>query len=254
MKTKHLLIFAVFLSFCMVSCEKSEESKPKVKYITKVLYSDSDFEAKSFTWDAQGRLKTFKHNYCYEKPELTFHYNSSGLICHIDAFYFEYGYGYFLLYWKNNQELDYIDLYMSKISPQLHDDPFYLDSRYTYSYGQDNKCMEIHREGQNHNTRYCFEWDKNNVTKIYHRYYEDTSYYLKSNSYDHLRSAFSALPDFPLMLFSDVAFCSSQNNPLGNRSDFVFDYDYDGEGYPIRQYYYENGERIAIYDFEYEER
>lgn len=219
-----------------------------MKYLAKIISSDASDIAESCTWDADNRLEAY---YTALQPlqEMTFHYDSSGLVSKIDCYYWEYGYGYYLLNWKNDKEIDYIDFYLNNNRPPFFDSIFNFESRYTYTYDYLHRCKEIYREGT-WNIQFYLEWENNNITKLYEIYYGDTVYYVKHLSYDDKPSIYNAFPSIPVMHFSGLLFNPSLNNPLSNRS-YPFDYDYDEDGYPIRWYIIKDEIKTPMFDIEY---
>jgi len=229
---KQISVLFAFL-LIMVSCDPPEPQpepltpiEQKIKYLSRILFSESTNVAASCTWDSQNRLSTY-HTELQDLNDMTFHYDSLNRVSKIDCYYWEYGYGYYLLYWADEEKLDYADFYINKKRPPFFDSTYRFESKYTYTYDTRNRCTQIHREG-GWNIKFHLEWENNNITKLYEIFSGDTSFYINS-AYDNNPSIFSAFPKIPIMMFNGLAYNPSQNNT-------VRWYDYDEDGYPIRFY------------------
>jgi len=244
----------------VVSCDPLPPDPPtppeqKVKYLSKTLLSGASVPWESCTWNSKGQLETYKLYITGDIDFMSFLYDSLERISRIDCYHWEYGNGYYELFWKNDIELDYVDFYSSVKSPMFFDSTFYLESRYTYTYDQSKKCIKIHRDGTwNYYTH--LEWEGENMSKLYRINGADTSYRINCTAFDNRQSPYSAFPKTPIMQFVGLPLYDlSKNNPLQHHeATYDYDYDYDEDGYPIRKYEtYSNGERIHKLTFEYEE-
>lgn len=255
MKTK--LIFSIILTlFLAASCKKEyppiPPTEPVVKYLSRILDIDSSYIYESCVWDLQYRLKKYNTK-GYGHPEYTFHYDSSNFLSRIDLFHYYYGYGSYLVYWKDRKELDCIDFYLYNSAPPFSDST--LESQYTYHYDQYHRCIEIEREHIGHyHTSYFLEWDQNdNIKNLYYFYKNDErygkSYFINNASYDDKCNPYSKFPEIPILHYSGLLYNPSQNNPLENHSDIR--YDYDESDYPIRQYSIQDNMETLLFIFEY---
>ncbi|MDL2227479.1 hypothetical protein LJC25_03085 [Bacteroidales bacterium OttesenSCG-928-K03] len=257
MKIQYFLTAIFLILLLTVSCEKPEppdEPTQKIKYISKVLNKDSLEVCESYTWDSQKRLKKFNTRLSGWLQECSFFYNAEGLISHVDFFSFEYGYGNYMFYWKNDNKLDYIDFNLVTAN---ENQMFQRIMKYEYSFDNESNCSEIileHYAGMNYKDKYFFEWEKGNLTKCYTLNGADTSYVTPANNiqYDNNPSWRTTFSKIPLFHFGVFVYIPSNNNPIKN-GYYNFEYDYDEDGYPIRQYYIVDGKKELMYFFVYEE-
>ena len=230
-----------------VATESVAPPEKTVKYLSKIIYyndSGEEYIAESCTWDSSGKLLTFSTHLRDFPSENIFHYNSNGQISRIDIQHWIYGNGYYELFWKNKNEIDYIELYQN--GHHFH---------YKYEYDNKGRCIQIDREDYG---SFYMEWIDNNISNLCLIRNADTSYcFIYNSKYDDKPSMYSALPKFPLLHFAGTAYNPSVNNVLGYYDNGViagnFHYEYDEDGYPIEMFILVEGVKKNICSIEYEQ-
>ena len=264
MKTKPIYLLVVLL--CIVAaCKKDtpdvpSPSEPVKKYLAKVLIVGNDgsfYEVEHCAWDSLHRLKTYWSGANAYSVNAEFYYDSIGRISRID--YMSYYRLRFFFDWKNEKELNGMDIYMQNIL----DTTYYNWSRDTYFYDESGRNIEIKRvyTDTNSTTIYQIEWDGLNITSA-----GTNSFLLASNQkFDNKYSPWSTFPNILIVglvidMNSRLLYNTSKNNSIqgrgffgvGNGVSYEYEYDYAEDGYPIRQYSLEeDGEKTLWYIFEY---
>jgi len=266
MKSKTIYLLALLL--CIVTaCKKDTSSpppqpEPVKKYLTKVLAVGNDgssFEVESCTWDSLHRLKTYHAGSPHFDAE--FYYDSIGRISQMDycAYISVPRCLYFVFDWKNEKELNGIDIHVHDI---LFDTTYYNQIRDNYFYDESGRNIKIKRDYANgHTAIYEIEWDGLNITSAKGA----SRIFINHEEFDDKHSPWSTFPDiFIVGLIADMnsimLYNPSKNNPIQGESFFysgtnlTFEYDYDKDGYPLFQYYiWEDGSKTLWYKFEYYE-
>ncbi|MCL2506042.1 MAG: hypothetical protein FWE93_07435 [Alphaproteobacteria bacterium] len=260
MKTKTIYLLALLLCIA-AACKKDNPytpippPEPVKKYLAKVLIAGTDsnfYEIERCTWDSLHRLKTYRsvaHAYVMDAE---FYYDSIGRVYRVDYNAPSLGVSglCFVFDWKNEKELNGIDIYMHNI----FFDTTYYACRDTYLYDESSINIRIERVyvKTNHTTICQIEWDGLNITSTK----GPVQPCIDNQKFDDKYSPWSVFPDlFIAGLAGDMnsvpLYNPSKNNPIeGN--DRKYEYEYDEDGYPIHQYYIrEDDTKDLLYIFEY---
>lgn len=240
-----------------VSCTKEPSEQPEepsnepTKYISKILIPDNDSALhvmETYTWDSAHRLININSALRVYFRDVTFSYDSLGRISRMDVDAKEIFDGnYYLFYWKNEHDLDSVEVYKMRWS----DGSIFLSDRYYYFYDETGKCVDVLLKFLSSESLYAVEWRNENILSIENIYAATTTFFINSALYDNMLSPWSECPKILIFHFYGALYNISKNNPLG-WGEISYDYEYNQFGYPVKQYRTENGLRELRYVFEYE--
>jgi hypothetical protein len=196
------------------------------------------------------RLKTYwsgAHSYVFDAE---FYYDSIGRVAQMyyNAFIGTHRCLHFIFDWKNEKELNGINIHMQDI---MFDTIYYNSIQDTYFYDELGRNIEIERHLTNSGTNitYQIEWDDMNITSAKSGF----AVFVDNQKFDDKHTPWSSFPNiFIVGLIADMnsilLYNPSKNNPVIPN----YDYEYDEDGYLLRQYYLkEDGTRELMYIFEY---
>ena len=244
---KKLFPLLIITSLIAVSCIINDSHMHAITRLSKVVSAQTSETVESCTWDSLGRLKMFSYKHdVYGDPEFTFNYGASG---RVDSIHCNYNnntaYAYYLLNWKNERELNYMDFYYK------HNAVPAFDSRYTFTYDNSVRCTEIRREGELANSTFYLEWEYQNLTKLYSTFFNDTTYYI-NNTYGKGHGIYYYFPEIPLMYHMSMVYYYFTPNNIEKDIDGEYDYEYNkASNEPTKKYIIKNGKKEHIHSYVY---
>ncbi|MCL2510621.1 MAG: hypothetical protein FWF09_01070 [Bacteroidales bacterium] len=262
MKIKTIYLLALLLCIA-AACKKDNTDtpipppEPVKKYLARVLAAGTDsnfYEVERCTWDSLHRLKTYWSNVNPFIFDSEFYYDSIGRVSQINytALIGTFCWLYFIFDWKNEKELTGIDIHRHDI---LYDTTYYNWIQDACFYDESGRNVEIERvyAKTNYTATYQIEWAGLNIAST--KGISHAS--IDNQKFDDKYSPWSVFPNiFIIGLIADmnsiIFYNPSKNNPIERGDGRKYEYDYDEDGYPIRQYYFmEDGARKLTRIFEY---
>ncbi|MDR2980024.1 MAG: hypothetical protein LBV02_06265 [Bacteroidales bacterium] len=260
---KNIIYLLTALLFLAVACEKDppcipeSQPEPVKKYLAKVLCVGANeilYDKIICTWDSLDRLETYS-----DGSDHKFYYDSIGRVSRIECFFnlfIDGPKGYYCFYydWKNEKEVKGVDCYRYIYGSDTTYTLMYSD---IYSYDRYGRNIQIERTIGNMQ----IEWDGLNITVAGN---SEISFLVENQKFDNKHSPWSVFPDILniVLTFSSMEarllYNPSKNNPIQGNGffrtgfNYTFEYDYDKDGYPLRQYYLqEDGSKKLFHTFEY---